>query len=49
MQILDYDRLYLPYIKVPIKVLIFATIFFLISGVGLWVLRPLLAYCASPG
>jgi hypothetical protein len=24
-------------------------IFFLISAVGLWVLRPLLAYCTSPG
>jgi hypothetical protein len=23
--------------------------FFLISGVGLWVLQPLLAYCTSPG
>jgi hypothetical protein len=23
--------------------------FFLISGMGLWVLRPLLAYCTSPG
>jgi hypothetical protein len=23
--------------------------FFLISGVGLWVLRPLLAHCTSPG
>jgi hypothetical protein len=26
-----------------------ANTFFLISGVGLWVLRPLLAYCVIPG
>jgi hypothetical protein len=28
---------------------LFEWYFFLISGVGLWVLRPLLAYCTSPG
>jgi hypothetical protein len=31
------------------NILIMRVLFFLIRAVGLWVLRPLLAYCTSPG
>jgi hypothetical protein len=35
--------------RVIIDCLLYLLTYFFISGVGLWVLRPLLAYCTSPG